>query len=104
MSVAVIILLLGFLPGMLSLVILRRAEQRIQSRLRRARQFFPRRPVEMDRADVGEPHQDWIGDRLCQYNARSPYLRCAINPLGPCETCAHHCPTLMRFPMPEGRM
>lgn len=28
-----------------------------------------------------------IGDCLCKYNARSPYLRCAVNPSGPCDGC-----------------
>lgn len=31
-----------------------------------------------------------IGDPLCAYNARSPLLRCAVLPEGPCEGCAHH--------------
>jgi hypothetical protein len=34
--------------------------------------------------------QGWvIGDPLCRYNARSPLLRCAVLPDGPCERCAH---------------
>ncbi len=28
-----------------------------------------------------------IGDITCQYNARSSYLRCAVNPSGPCQDC-----------------
>lgn len=28
-----------------------------------------------------------IGDISCQFNARSSYLRCAVNPQGPCEGC-----------------
>ncbi|MGD1906043.1 MAG: DUF6464 family protein [Leptolyngbyaceae cyanobacterium] len=28
-----------------------------------------------------------IGDASCQMNARSPYLRCAFNPCGPCQGC-----------------
>ena len=28
-----------------------------------------------------------VGDISCQYNARSGYLRCAVNPSGPCESC-----------------
>jgi hypothetical protein len=31
-----------------------------------------------------------IGDPGCRYNARSPLLRCAVLPEGPCERCAHH--------------
>jgi hypothetical protein len=30
-----------------------------------------------------------IGDPLCRFNARSPLLRCAVLPEGPCERCAH---------------
>ncbi|MEM9772335.1 MAG: DUF6464 family protein [Cyanobacteria bacterium P01_D01_bin.73] len=28
-----------------------------------------------------------IGDISCQFNGRSPYLRCAVNPDGPCANC-----------------
>lgn len=31
-----------------------------------------------------------IGDWSCVYNARSPLLRCAVNPAGPCSGCAHY--------------
>lgn len=30
-----------------------------------------------------------IGDPKCQFNARSPLLRCAVLPEGPCGSCAH---------------
>jgi hypothetical protein len=30
-----------------------------------------------------------IGDPHCRFNARSPLLRCAVLPDGPCERCAH---------------
>ncbi len=33
-----------------------------------------------------------IGDPHCRFNARSPLLRCAVLPEGPCETCAHNRP------------
>jgi Family of unknown function (DUF6464) len=29
----------------------------------------------------------YIGNPNCRYNARSPYLRCALNPDGPCAAC-----------------
>ncbi|MEH1808457.1 DUF6464 family protein [Nostoc sp.] len=35
-----------------------------------------------------EPHS--IGDVGCKWNARSPFLRCAINPDGPCHECKDH--------------
>jgi Family of unknown function (DUF6464) len=28
-----------------------------------------------------------IGDVSCKFNARSPYMRCAVNPSGLCEGC-----------------
>ena len=31
-----------------------------------------------------------IGNRSCKHNAHSPYLRCVINPDGPCEVCADY--------------
>jgi hypothetical protein len=31
-----------------------------------------------------------IGDLSCSYNARSPYIRCAINPDGLCQDCHHY--------------
>lgn len=30
-----------------------------------------------------------IGDPRCRFNARSPLLRCAVLPEGPCQRCAH---------------
>jgi Family of unknown function (DUF6464) len=30
---------------------------------------------------------DFIGDYRCKYNALSAYLRCSVNPSGPCEGC-----------------
>ena len=31
-----------------------------------------------------------IGDVSCRFNARSAYLRCAVNPEGPCKGCSHY--------------
>ena len=33
-----------------------------------------------------------IGDPHCRFNARTPLLRCAVLPAGPCERCAHFTP------------
>ncbi len=33
-----------------------------------------------------------IGDITCLYNARSELLRCALNPIGPCDRCLHYQP------------
>ena len=31
-----------------------------------------------------------IGDLSCNYNARSPYIRCAVNPDGLCQDCRYY--------------
>ncbi len=31
-----------------------------------------------------------IGDITCKLNARSPYIRCAANPTGPCQDCREY--------------
>jgi hypothetical protein len=33
-----------------------------------------------------------VGDITCDLNARSPYLRCAVNPFGPCDGCSAYAP------------
>jgi hypothetical protein len=31
-----------------------------------------------------------IGDLSCKFNARSPYIRCAVNPGGLCQDCRYY--------------
>ena len=31
-----------------------------------------------------------IGDITCRWNAKSPFLRCAANPCGPCQGCQEY--------------
>lgn len=46
------------------------------------------RPVESSMVDGR-----WvIGDATCTYNARSELIRCAVNPLGPCDSCRDYEP------------
>ncbi|MEM9215059.1 MAG: DUF6464 family protein [Cyanobacteria bacterium P01_F01_bin.150] len=33
------------------------------------------------------PPEDVLGNPNCVHNAQSSFLRCAVNPLGPCEEC-----------------
>ena len=37
--------------------------------------------------DVNWGEEEYLGDPDCLHNARSPFLRCAVNPLGPCKGC-----------------
>ncbi len=42
-------------------------------------------------ADARRWQNQWvIGDPSCHYNARSPLLRCAVLPDGPCDRCSHN--------------
>ncbi|MFO0075215.1 MAG: DUF6464 family protein [Cyanobacteriota bacterium] len=42
-------------------------------------------------ADARPWNGGWvIGDPSCRFNARSPLLRCAVLPDGPCQSCAHY--------------
>ncbi|NMF83753.1 DUF6464 family protein [Nodosilinea sp. P-1105] len=36
-----------------------------------------------------------IGDITCDLNARSAYLRCAVNPMGPCDGCSAYAPRVL---------
>lgn len=31
-----------------------------------------------------------LGDPSCQFSAQSVWLRCAVNPQGPCQGCIHY--------------
>ncbi|MBW4654728.1 MAG: hypothetical protein KME20_17060 [Kaiparowitsia implicata GSE-PSE-MK54-09C] len=97
-----IILILGLTPFALSLWLRRQSEARAQARLRLA----------MDSVSAGQryrlgqvPSQSHPDDRApvlgvvirdshCRYNARSPYIRCAVNPSGPCCDCSSYQPRL----------
>jgi len=95
-----IIFLLGFIPLVLySLALKKSKQQRWQSRLRRVRAIaVDRRSQRIYSLDSGEDddeelsqlHSYFVGEISCKYNARSPYIRCAVNPCGPCEDCIHY--------------
>ncbi|MDY6785984.1 MAG: DUF6464 family protein [Cyanobacteriota bacterium] len=92
----VLFLILALLPLVVSLVLLRRIKQRWQARLRRIRsataleaRSYPSSRIGDDPIDL---HDYFIGDLSCHYNARSPYIRCAVNPSGPCEGCSSYQP------------
>jgi hypothetical protein len=102
MVVAFFILLIGLSPSIASWVVLRRADARTQARLQwrlesvahRGRLPLPPPPDQHYIDGFGYV----IGDISCRYNARSPYVRCAVNPTGPCETCRAYDSTLLADP------
>lgn len=90
-----LIITIGFLPSLFSFWMIRRkAQWRNRLRLRQAANTFASgrrvpqqvRPLEHDRYYL-EGVGYLIGDISCQFNARSGYIRCAVNPNGPCEGC-----------------
>lgn len=89
----------GLMPPLLSVWMMRRTEARTRAKLRQARTVAttvrtPRlytTPLPPDRYYL-EGVGYLIGDISCQFNARSGYLRCAVNPQGPCQGCRHYDP------------
>ncbi|MDJ1184196.1 DUF6464 family protein [Roseofilum casamattae] len=96
----ILVFFIGMIPPALSLWMMRKVEIQCQQRQEQLLQAHRRRPLRSPRerllADLPTDSSRTIelsatiGDTTCQYNARSPYLRCAINPMGPCEQCCHY--------------
>ena len=89
----VIILFLGISPPILSLWMLHRAQAHYQQtngqilRVSRAPSLKALPPADLT---CIEGYGYVIGKISCKYNARSPYIRCAVNPSGCCEDCRHY--------------
>ncbi|HEY9669311.1 MAG TPA: DUF6464 family protein [Coleofasciculaceae cyanobacterium] len=92
----ILVFVFGLTPPILSLWMMRKAKERMRARLRAVRQqsFVQVPPSEQlppDRYYL-EGVGYLIGDITCEFNARSPYIRCAVNPSGPCEDCHYYQP------------
>jgi hypothetical protein len=110
-----LVIAIGFLPSLFSLWVIRKAQWRTRARLRQAASTFARRrripqpirPLEnltRSRSESNSPLEIQqeryylegvgylIGDISCQFNARSGYIRCAVNPSGPCKGCRFYEP------------
>jgi hypothetical protein len=91
-----IIMIIGFIPGFYSLAAMRKMRSHTRDRIYTA--------INVSANRLGNTHpylstQDYhyveglgymVGDLTCKFNARSAYLRCAINPSGPCKGCPHY--------------
>lgn len=93
----VLILVVSILPCLIYLLIQRRVKRRWQSRLRRTQtmNFYQQHDrLRIPTYHNGDRYQRvtkyFIGDTTCRNNAHSPYIRCAINPSGPCKECSHY--------------
>jgi hypothetical protein len=92
-----VIVAIGVLPALFSLFMLRKAENQARERLRVAMQNTTTQRLRQFYYYSFSPDQHYvegigylIGDITCQFNARSAYLRCAVNPSGPCHECPHY--------------
>ncbi|OLP19303.1 hypothetical protein BST81_05970 [Leptolyngbya sp. 'hensonii'] len=92
---ALLILCFALIPPVLSLWIMRWAEVQAQQRLRAATDLATLQGLQRVRQAQGNHYGIeglgyQIGDLTCQFNARSAYIRCAVNPYGPCQQCPHY--------------
>ncbi len=91
----ILVFALGIAPPLVSLWLMSRVEARAASRLQQvmAREY-PLRSMYYREQNQSESHlgDGLIGNQSCRFNARSQYIRCAVNPGGPCEECSHYEP------------
>ena len=90
----ILVLVVSLIPALFSVIVIRKAEMRARSNIRSAMEATAMRRLE---CNPPLPEQQYvegvgflIGDISCQYNARSAYIRCAINPQGPCKECRYY--------------
>lgn len=101
----ILLLFIGFLPSLWSLWVLGKNQQRTSARRRQVTLNYSQiesyiRPVPDDCAEhIDEGDRYYlegvgylIGDISCKFNARSGYVRCAVNPSGLCQNCRHYEP------------
>lgn len=93
----ILIFIVGLIPALISLAMMRKAEAQAQERLRSAiaasaNHRFQRSFPQMLSQDYQyvEGIGYLMGDSTCRFNARSAYLRCAVNPSGPCHECPYY--------------
>lgn len=91
---AIVVFGLSLMPPLISVWVMKMAEVKAREALQAARRETAVRSLQtsdtlLDRHYV-EGVGYLVGDITCQYNARSSYLRCAVNPFGPCQECPYY--------------
>lgn len=94
MLTALLIIFIGLAPSLVSLWVMRSAERQASERIAAARRAVANRPLRSELAASDRTYVEGlgypIGDITCEYNARSNYIRCAVNPSGPCQDCRYY--------------
>ena len=92
----ILVFVLGLTPPVLSIWVMHRAKERAQARLREAAQTQVVRGLQTQQWSPDQYYLEGvgylIGDISCRFNAHSPYIRCAVNPDGPCKECRYYEP------------
>ncbi len=92
----ILVFILGLMPSVISLWVVQKAKERAQARIREAMQAPVVRVLHRNQLPQDQYYLEGvgylIGDITCQFNARSAYIRCAVNPSGPCKECHHYEP------------
>jgi Family of unknown function (DUF6464) len=91
MAAVLLIFLIGLTPALLSIWLMRKADTRIRVDLDSAANSIDVNRISASLLSSAHHYVDgvgyMIGDLTCRYNARSRYVRCAVNPFGPCDDC-----------------
>lgn len=94
MGKIILIIIIALLPTLFGFWVVLNSKRRFQARMRRIhhRNYPPALTGESAPRYSGTPehYSRYIGDLTCRYNAYSPYLRCAVNPDGPCKDCPYY--------------
>jgi hypothetical protein len=103
MLIVLLIFGLSLLPALVSVAITLRTQNRLSADFSRAMEAASQRGIRaLLRRDRDLNYVEGIGylvgDFTCQMNARSPHLRCAMNPCGPCQGCAFYEEVAMEEP------
>ncbi len=95
---AFLIIAVGLLPSLFSLWMIRKSHLQRETQMRQAAMSFPRTQLGQN-SRLGSSDRYYFqgvgylrGDISCRYNAKSGYVRCAVNPSGLCEGCRYYEP------------
>ena len=86
---------MGLVPSLVYLMLYRKLKQQWENRLERVRWVSNICHQEnFSDSYISEAATNstlsYRGDPNCIYNARSPYILCAVNPCGSCQNCSHY--------------
>lgn len=99
MLVIILIFIIGLTPAIISAVQSYRANRQAAQQVNDVLESFSSRGIAALLSHDKDMHYVegmgyMMGDITCSLNARSPYLRCAINPMGPCDGCKEYAPKI----------